>query len=81
MMILGLLAATLTTISFVPQVIRTWKLKKTDEISLGMYLLFCSGVLLWFIYGWMIKDTPVMLANGLTLILASIILFFKLKYG
>ena len=78
--IIGLLAGTLTTISFWPQVIKTWKTKSTKDISLGMFLTFCTGVLLWIIYGILVKDIPVVIANVATLCLASTILWFKLKY-
>jgi len=79
--IFGYLAASLTTIAFLPQVIKTIRLKKTDEISLVMYLLFCLGLLFWLIYGLMITNIPLIIANGITLILATIILFFKIKFG
>ena len=78
--IIGLLAGTLTTIAFLPQVIKTWKTKSTKDISLGMFLTFCTGVLLWIIYGTLVKDIPVVIANIATLSLASTILWFKLKY-
>ena len=78
--IIGLLAGTLTTIAFLPQVIKTWKTKSTKDISLGMFLTFCTGVLLWIIYGILVKDIPVVIANIATLSLASTILWFKLKY-
>ncbi len=79
--ILGLTAGVLTTWAFLPQVIKTWKLKETRDISLLMYIILCTGVLLWLIYGLFIRDLPVILANSFTLVLASIVLFFKLKYG
>jgi len=78
--IIGLLAGTLTTIAFLPQVIKTLKLKETKDISLWMYIILCTGVFLWLVYGLLIKDLPIILANGITLILALIILSFKLKY-
>ena len=78
--IIGLLAGTLTTIAFLPQVIQTWKTKSTKDISLGMFLAFCTGVLLWIIYGILVKDIPLVIANVATLSLASTILWFKLKY-
>ncbi len=77
---IGFLAATLTTISFLPQVIKVWRTKSTQDISLGMFLIFSCGILLWLIYGILIQDWAIFLANFITLILASIILFFKLKY-
>jgi MtN3 and saliva related transmembrane protein len=78
---LGLLAATLTTLSFVPQVIKTWKTKSAKDFSAGMLIAFCSGVFLWLIYGLYISALPVILANSITLLLAGIILFFKLKFN
>jgi MtN3 and saliva related transmembrane protein len=79
--ILGLIAATLTTVSFLPQVIQTWKTKRTKDISFPMYLTITIGVFLWLIYGLFINSTPVIAANAVTLILASCILFLKIKHG
>ncbi|MFZ5996378.1 MAG: SemiSWEET family sugar transporter [Nitrospirota bacterium] len=78
--LIGLLAATLTTASFIPQVVKTWKLKETKDLSLWMLLLFSVGIFLWLLYGVFIKDLPVILANLVTFVLVMIILFFKLKY-
>ncbi len=78
--ILGLLAGSLTTIAFLPQVIKTWRTRSTKDISLEMFAIFCSGVLLWIIYGTLVKDIPVIFTNVATLSLASPILWFKLKY-
>jgi len=80
-MLLGLIAGTLTTIAFVPQLVKTWKTRSTKDVSLGMFSIFCTGVLLWLIYGVLIQSVPVALANGVTLVLAGAILFLKLKYG
>ncbi len=78
--IIGLMAGTLTTISFLPQAIKTWRSKSAKDISLAMFLSFCVGVVLWIIYGFFMNDLPVLLTNSVTLILAGSILFFKLKY-
>lgn len=78
--LLGLLAGTLTTISFMPQVIKTWKTKSTADISLGMFITFCSGVFLWIVYGTLVQDLPLIVTNLATLVLASIILSMKIKY-
>ncbi|MGB3401574.1 MAG: SemiSWEET transporter [Microcoleaceae cyanobacterium] len=78
--IIGLLAGSLTTIAFLPQVIKTWKTKSTKDVSLTMFLTFCTGVSLWIVYGFLEKDLPVLMANIVTFLLASIILGFKLKY-
>lgn len=78
--ILGLIAGALTTIAFVPQVIKTWKSKSAKDISLNMFLLFCTGVALWLIYGIITADFPIIIANAMTLLLALCILYFKLRY-
>jgi MtN3 and saliva related transmembrane protein len=78
---IGLMAGTLTTISFLPQVIKIRRSKSAKDISLGMFLTFCIGVFLWLVYGLFIQSLPVILANSITLVLASTILFFKFKYG
>ena len=79
--VLGLLAGSLTTIAFLPQVIRTWRTRSTADISLVMFLILCTGVALWLVYGLIRGDWPVIIANGFTLVLASTILFFKLRHG
>jgi MtN3 and saliva related transmembrane protein len=78
--ILGLIAGSCTTISFLPQVIKTWKERSAKGLSLGMFSTFCVGVLLWLVYGIIIKDVPVIAANLVTLVLASTLLFFKLTF-
>ena len=79
--ILGFTAGMLTTISFLPQVIKTLKLKETKDISLWMYVILCIGVFSWLIYGLLIKDLPIIAANSISFLLVSIILFYKIKYG
>ncbi|MDA3928913.1 MAG: SemiSWEET transporter [Prolixibacteraceae bacterium] len=78
--IIGLLAATLTTVSFIPQAIKVIKTKQTKDLSLTMYSAFTLGIFLWLIYGIMTKDAPIIVANVVTAILASIILIMKIKY-
>ncbi len=78
--ILGMIAGTLTTIAFVPQVVKTWRSKSTHDISYGMFILFSVGLLLWLIYGMMIDSLPIILSNIVTLILALVILGLKLRY-
>ena len=77
--IVGLGAATLTTISFVPQVIKVLRTRNVKGISLVMYVIFCSGVLLWLIYGILVRDAPVIAANAITLVLASVVLYYRIK--
>jgi MtN3 and saliva related transmembrane protein len=78
--LLGLAAGSCTTIAFLPQVIKTWKSGSAKDLSLGMFSFFCFGVLLWLVYGIMQRDIPVIAANLVTLILASTLLFFKLRF-
>jgi MtN3 and saliva related transmembrane protein len=78
--LLGLMAGTLTTFAFVPQVIKVIKTKSTKDISLWMFIIFCTGVFSWLVYGIFIHDLPVVAANFVTFILALIILIYKLKY-
>ncbi len=76
----GLAAATMTTAAFLPQAIKTWRTRQTRDISLGMFLVLCLGIILWLIYGYLRDDLPLILANGVTLVLAGTILVLKLKY-
>lgn len=77
---LGFAAGTLTTIAFVPQVVKIWKSKHAHDISLAMFAIFSTGVTLWLAYGVLIDSLPVILANSITLALALAILLLKLKY-
>jgi MtN3 and saliva related transmembrane protein len=78
--LVGYLAGTLTTISFVPQVIRTWQLKETKDFSLAMLLLFAAGMLLWTAYGIWINSFPIIAANIITFGLILFLLWMKIKY-
>jgi MtN3 and saliva related transmembrane protein len=78
--ILGLVAGCFTTIAFLPQVLKTWKTRSAKDLSLGMFSFFCFGVLLWLVYGFMVRDIPVIAANFVTLMLATTLLFFKLRF-
>jgi len=78
---IGLLAGALTTVAFVPQVLKTWHTRSTTDISLGMFLILVAGIIAWLIYGAMIRDIPLVLANAVTLLLAGTILFFKIRHG
>lgn len=76
--LIGLLAATLTTVSFIPQVYKVWKHKNAQSLSLTMYLLMFTGVLLWEVYGILIQSLAVIVANIITALLLLIILYFKI---
>lgn len=77
--IIGYFAAFLTTASFLPQVLKALKTKDTTGISLIMYLMFISGVILWLIYGILLENKIIIFANLITLILAGIVLLVKIK--
>ena len=77
--LIGLLAALLTTVSFLPQAILTCRTGNTDGISLSMYLLFTAGVAGWLIYGLLTLSVPVIAANAVTLMIASVILGMKVR--
>ncbi|MDD3649974.1 SemiSWEET transporter [Immundisolibacter sp.] len=77
----GLLAALLTTVAFLPQVLHTLATRDTRGISLRMYVIFVAGVLLWLVYGLLTRDLPLILANAVTLALAGTILYLKLRHG
>ena len=77
----GMFAGLLTTLAFVPQVVKTWKTRQTRDISLTMFLAFTSGVALWLVYGILLGAWPIILANLVTLALAGIILGLKLRHG
>ena len=78
--IIGLLAAVLTTASFIPQVYIVWKEKSVKDISLTMYSIFLTGVILWLYYGIEIASLSIILANSATIILVVLIIIAKLKF-
>ncbi len=78
--VLGMIAGTLTTIAFVPQVVKTWRSKSTHDISYGMFILFSVGLILWLTYGIVIGAWPIIISNTVTLALALVILGLKFRY-
>ncbi len=78
--LIGMLAGFCTTAAFLPQVIRVWRTRRADDISLGMYLLFVSGTVLWLVYGLLIGSLPVVLYNIITSLLAGAVLLLKLYF-
>ena len=74
---IGFLAAILTTFSFLPQAILTLRTRKTDEISLVMYLMLNIGIICWLVYGVVRDDIALILANSVTLLFSLPILFVK----
>jgi MtN3 and saliva related transmembrane protein len=77
----GYAAAICTTSAYIPQVVRVWRTRSTKDISLKMFLVLITGLALWLIYGLLKGEPPIIAANGITLMLAGTILFFKLKHG
>ena len=77
---IGYIAAFCTTFAFLPQALKVWKTKSTKDISLYMFIIFTFGVFSWLIYGMIISDMPIILANAVTLVLSIFILVYKIKY-
>lgn len=78
--VLGLVAGTLTTIAYLPQLIKTWRTKSANDLSWSMLITLCVGIVLWLVYGAYARDIPVLFANVVTLVLSSIILVLKIRY-
>jgi MtN3 and saliva related transmembrane protein len=78
---IGFIAGLLTTAAFVPQVVKIWKSRSARDISLGMYAILVSGIVLWLVYGVLLDSPPMILANLSTLVLALAILIMKLRFG
>ncbi|MDD5306476.1 MAG: SemiSWEET transporter [Deltaproteobacteria bacterium] len=78
--ILGLAAGGLTTLSLVPQVMKTWRSKSARDVSLGMYAIFISGLTLWGVYGVLRRDASIVIANAMTLVLSLAVVAMKLTY-
>lgn len=81
MSFIGFVAGTCTTLAFLPQVIRTWRTRSTDDISLGMFSLMVFGIALWLFYGIVIGDWPLIVADGISLLFAAAILLMKVRFG
>ncbi|MBI2678108.1 MAG: SemiSWEET transporter [Candidatus Koribacter versatilis] len=79
--LIGFVAGTLTTLSFVPQVLHTWKTKRCDDLSFGMLLAFGLGVALWLVYGIALRAMPIIAANSVTLVLIAAIAAMKRRFA
>lgn len=79
--LLGVTAGLFTTAAFLPQVIKAHSTKQTKDLSVGMYILFTTGIVLWLIYGVLIMQAPIIMANIVSLLLSLYILILKLRYG
>jgi len=79
--LVGMIAGILTTVAFLPQVLRTWRTRSTADISLVMFLVYVTGIVLWLIYGLMLNDLPLITSNAVTLVFSGTILALKLRHG
>jgi MtN3 and saliva related transmembrane protein len=78
--LIGLIAGTLTTLSFVPQVAKAWRRRSVNDLSLTMLLMFATGVALWLVYGLLNAAIPIIVANGVTLVLAIGLIGMKVAF-
>lgn len=77
---LGYVAGTISTLTFLPQVIKTWKTKSAKDISIYMFVFATISVIMWLIYGLLIKNGSIIYTNGVILVLSIIMLYFKFRY-
>ena len=77
----GLGAVVCTTLAYIPQVLKAWRTRSTGDVSLGMFLFMVVGMTCWLVYGLLIGDVPLIIANAITLTLATIVLVLKLRHG
>ncbi|ACY48888.1 SemiSWEET family sugar transporter [Rhodothermus marinus] len=78
---IGLIAATLTTLAFLPQVVRTWRRRSADDLSAGTFLLLFTGIVLWLLYGILRRDPIIILANavGVTLVGSLLLMIWRFR--
>jgi MtN3 and saliva related transmembrane protein len=79
--LVGYIAATLTTAAWVPQIVRTWRSRSADDLSLGMLTIFTIGVALWLLFGLALGSRPVVVANAVTLALSLLLVGLRLRFG
>lgn len=78
--IIGFIAGTMTTVSFIPQIIKIIKTKQVRDISLVMYIVLTTGISLWLLYGVMIREMPIIAANSIAFILCFFVVIAKIRY-
>lgn len=78
--LLGLVAGALTSLSFLPQLIKIWRSRSAGDISLAMYVIITTGFVLWLWYGIVISSIPVIVANVVTLLISAMIMILKIRY-
>lgn len=77
--LIGFVAAFLTTVAFIPQALKVYKTRKTDDLSFGLFFMLFVGISLWFVYGLLISAMPIIAANGITLVFVAYILWMKIR--
>ncbi len=77
----GFAAATLTTLAFVPQVMKTWRSQSVDDLSFVTLATFTTGISLWLVYGVLVRSLPIILANAITVALNLVLIALKMRYG
>lgn len=78
---LGLTAGVISTIAFLPQLIKTWRSRSAQDLSWSMLIILCTGITLWLLYGIVISDLPVIASNAVLLCLVSVILVLKIRFN
>jgi MtN3 and saliva related transmembrane protein len=78
--LIGLLGALLSSITFIPQVVRTWQIKSAGDLSMGMLLIVFTSTIVWLIYGFALNLLPVIIANGIIFLLSLMLIYFKIKF-
>ncbi len=78
--VIGFVAGTLTTLSFLPQVHKAWRTQRCNDLSMGMLLSFAGGVTLWLVYGLFLGAAPIIVANAVTLVLVVTLILLKARY-
>jgi MtN3 and saliva related transmembrane protein len=78
--VMGLLGALLSSLTFIPQVVRTWQIKSAGDLSMGMLLMVFSSTIVWLVYGFALDLLPVIIANGIIFILSLVLIYFKIKF-
>ena len=78
--IMGLIGAFLSSITFMPQVYKTWKMKSAGDLSLSMMLIVFTSTLIWLVYGFSLHLMPVIICNGIIMLLSALLIYFKLTF-
>jgi MtN3 and saliva related transmembrane protein len=79
--IIGFIAGCITSFGFIPQLIRTWRTKKANDISLWQPLILAVGIFLWLVYGLLLGDLPIILANSIALVSNVLLVWLKIRYS